>query len=202
MNIQRINAYDDPRFRKNILLQHGAFLIDGSTPSEFEIIGPDTAVIRCQREDALDALIDEFRFYAEHITRFVDESGRIFRKFPAVRLFWTEMDSIQPSQFYADEEKLEAVRSFIKTPEDVVIPLIEHEGRYVSLDGHTRLYAAREMGFTQVRGFLTQADPYILKFVGEAQRRGIYSVRDIALLSHAEYCVKWHKFCDDFFAEH
>ena len=37
MEIQRINSYDDARFAKNVLYQHGGFLID-SKPCEVEIV--------------------------------------------------------------------------------------------------------------------------------------------------------------------
>ena len=115
MDVTRIDAYDDQRFSQKALLQHGAFLMD-DIPAEVVITGSDTAVVRCPVPDAHDALIDEFRFYAEHITRFTDEAGLLLRAFPPVERFSVALDDIQPSQFYADEDKLRAVRGFIKGP--------------------------------------------------------------------------------------
>lgn len=42
MDIQRVNGYDDPRFRREVLAQHGAFLADGQ-PWEVLIVGRDAA---------------------------------------------------------------------------------------------------------------------------------------------------------------
>ena len=199
MNVTRLDTYDDQRFSQKSLLQHGAFLVD-DTPCEIIITGSDTAVVRCPVPDAIDALIDEFRFYAEHITHFTDEAGSLLCAFPPVERFSVALADIQPSQFYADEDKLRAVRSFIASPEDVVIPLTPYQGRYASLDGHTRMVAARELGFTHVTGFLTQADAWIFRFAEEAVRRSVISPADITILPHDEYCIKWHRFCDEFFS--
>lgn len=38
MAVQRINRYDDPRFRREVLVQHGAFLAEGR-PWEIQITG-------------------------------------------------------------------------------------------------------------------------------------------------------------------
>lgn len=105
MDIQRVNGYDDPRFRREVLAQHGAFLADGQ-------------------------------------------------------------------------------------PWEVL----------VSLDGHTRLYAALERGFCRVLGFETQPGDYMSGFVEEARRRGVRRVRDMKKLPHRDYSIQWDSFCDDFFA--
>lgn len=197
MEIQRIDAYDDPRFPQTALFQHGAFLVDGE-PVWIEIVSESAAVVhgQCRAQ-----LLDEFRFYAEHITTFFDEQGALAAQFPKVKLFGVELSRIQPSQFYVDEEKLRAVQTFIHAGRDVIVPLTEYEGRYVSLDGHTRLYAALRLGAKTVRGFLTQADEVLFDFAREAQRRGVHTPMDLQPLTHEEYCVKWHAFCDVFLAE-
>ena len=69
MDIQRINTYTDPRFSRRVLNQHGCFLVDG-TPCEIEIISDSEAVIHGGSTGIFPALIEEFCFYAPHITRF------------------------------------------------------------------------------------------------------------------------------------
>jgi len=205
MNIERINDYSDTRFRKTVLLQHGAFLADG-IPCEFEITDRNSAKMLYRFGDNIDAaaeLIDEFRFYAGHINRFFDGEGRLIKEFPPAKIFSVPIDEIQPSQFFVDEDKLSAVSSFVKGKDDIVIPLF-YDGnikKYVSLDGHTRLVFALERGYTAVNGFLDDPGDYIDGFVDMAQKRGIFGVRDIKKLPHSEYEVKWNKFCEDFFAD-
>lgn len=202
MEICRIDGYDDPRFSKKALLQHGAFLIDGRLPCEIEITGPDSAVVRCPEGMAADALIETFRFYAEHITAFYAPDGRLLRAWEPKRRFQVRLDEIQPSQFYVDEDKLRAVASFVKSGRDVIIPLTPEEegGRYVSLDGHTRLYLAWLLGLETVTGFEAEADGCIQGFVREAKRRGVLQVRHMEKVPHAVYEEKWNRFCDRFFA--
>lgn len=199
MTITRINAYGDPRFSPEALRQHGCFLVDGH-PCEVRIIAKDTAIITGCPAQRISALIGAFRFNAPHITRFTDAAGRTLTELPPLRAFPIRLSDIQPSQFFVDEEKLAAVRSFIHAPEDVVIPVIVHEGRYISLDGHTRLFLAAQQGWQSVLAVYDTADDVLLAFAREAARRGVHTPADMTLLAHAEYEVQWNQFCDDFMA--
>ena len=200
MNIKRISSYSDPRFTQEVLNQHGCFLVDGE-PYEVEIISDSEAVIRGRDESIFPAVIDEFRFYTPHITRFYDENQRIIQEFPPVTLLTIPLGAIQPSQFYVDEDKIAAIRSFIHSEEDIIIQVLRHGGRYISLDGHTRLYYAVMMGWQQVRAVEETSDDYIYGFAEEAVKRNIRTPYDLKLVSHPEYEEKWYKFCDDYFAE-
>lgn len=198
IEITRINTYQDDRFSEKVLRQHGAFLVNGK-PYEVEIISSTEAVIR-GAEQYRKAVIEEFRFYAEHICKFYDGQGNCLAEYAPVRLFDVSLAKIQPSQFFVDREKKVAVSTFIHCPADIVIPLIEKDGRFISLDGHTRLSVAADKGFTAVKGFLAESDDWVYAFVAEANRRGIHSVFDMTELSHQAYEIQWNQFCDQFFA--
>lgn len=201
MDVTRINTYQDDRFSQEALDQHGCYLADGM-PCEVCIISQDTATITGADEAAMPEVIDAFRFNAPHITRFLDGAGRVVQEFPANPPFPVQLCDLQPSQFFVDEEKLAAVRRFIHRPEDIIIQVLSHDGRYISLDGHTRLYLAVQNGWESVRAVAETSDAYIHGFVAEAQRRGIHTPADMALIPHADYVEKWHRFCDDFFSSH
>ena len=109
MDIQRIDNYTDTRFSKNVLEPHGAYLIDGD-PYEIEITGSSEATVRGKDPAAYAELIEEFRFHAPHITRFFDEAGSLLAEYPVPEIIEVEIDRIQPSQFFVDEEKLAAIR--------------------------------------------------------------------------------------------
>lgn len=200
MEIKRINSYTDSRFSQNVLRQHGAFLLDG-TPYEVEIISDFEGVLRGENPEAFPELIEEFRFYAPHITLFYDAKGKILMEFPKARVFSLSLEDIQPSQFYVDEDKIAAIRTFIHKPEDIILQVLPHNGRYISLDGHTRLYYAVMQGWASVSGVLADSEDYIYKFAAEANRRGIFSPRDMALVPHGEYREKWDGFCEAFFSQ-
>lgn len=199
VKIQRINAYDDVRFSERVLKQHGAFVINDELLCEVEIIGTCEAIVHGAVEEFYNEIMDEFRFYAEHICKFYNEKDELIKAFKPMDLFQVRMEDIQPSQFFADEDKIEAVKSFIREPDDIIIPLIKEGERYISLDGHTRLATAVELGIECVLGFLTESNEYVLAFAKEAKKRGVNTPYDLKRVSHDEYEVVWNQFCDEFF---
>lgn len=250
MEIKRIDTYRDGRFSQRVLCQHGCFLVDGM-PCEVEIISDSEAVIRGACPEAYEQIIENFRFYTPHITGFYDEKGVVVREYPPVQLLKVNLNQIQPSQFYVDEDKVRAVSSFIHKADDIIIQVLPCgdmsqkgasqegdsqegnpregslsggapfqgktspampgagspsrdnplQGRYISLDGHTRLYYAVMQGWKHVRAVAETSDDWVYRFVEEAKRRGVYTPADLALLSHREYEEKWNRFCDRFFGE-
>lgn len=199
-NIERINHYDDDRFSKNVLYQHGAFLANGK-PYEVEVTDRQSAVIRGEDARLYPEIIDTFRFYAGHIRRFTDKDGKLVEEFPPVDVFNVRLEQIQPSQFYVDEDKLAAVKTFIHAPDDIVIPVLRDGEGYISMDGHTRLAAAIDAGYEEVCAFIDEDSEYIHGFVDEARKRGVYSPYDLKRVTHGEYEVLWNKFCDEYFAQ-
>ncbi len=200
-NIQRINTYADDRFDLDILRQHGAFLVDDKYKCSFRIIDKDSAIVYFDREIDVYELIDEFRFYAEHIINFYDENMKLIKAFPPIEIFYVNIKDIQPSQFFVDMDKVNAIATFIESEEDIYIPLAKIEDGFVSVDGHSRIYYAATKGYRRVKAFITEPGDYLKGFVEEARKRKIYSPYDLELIPHEEYNIKWHKFCDDFFKD-
>lgn len=198
MVIKRINDYDNPCFSSKVLWQHGGYLID-EKPYEVEIIQPNVAVVRGADSEKYCALIEEFSFHAPHINKFINADGNIISEFDKPILLTLNIDDIQPSQFYIDEMKLSAVKTFIHEPDDVVIQVTPNDDRYISLDGHTRLFLAAQKGYKAIHAVISEPDDCILTFVAEAKRRGVYSPKDLLLLPHDEYEVKWNRYCDSVF---
>lgn len=197
MKIQRIDTYSDTRFSQKVLYQHGCFLIDNS-PYEIEIISDFEAIIRGNDERLYIPLIEEFRFYTPHITKFYNIRGKLIKKYPLPQILNIPIEQIQPSQFYVDQDKITAIRNFIHTPYDIIIQVMPYKDRYISLDGHTRLYYAVLNNWNIIRAIIDTTDETALQFAQEAQSRNIYSPKDIMLVSHREYQEKWNHFCDDY----
>lgn len=198
--IQRIDSYDDRRFSQAALWQHGAFVVGGESLYEVEIIARDAAVIRGDPVH-YGAVMAEFRFYAEHISTFYDVDGHIVAQFAPVACFPVALADIQPSQFVVSAAKMDAIGRFIHAPEDVAIPLLARGGRYISLDGHTRLAVAVDRGYARVQGFLAHSDKHICHFADEAARRGVLSPYELTRVGHAEYIRIWYGYCDEYFAK-
>lgn len=199
MNIIRINNYRDTRFSQSVMNQHGCFLADGE-PYEVEIVSEYEAEIRGREAAAFPEIIEEFRFYTPHISVFYDKDRNLVKQFPPAKLLTLQLSEIQPSQFYVDEEKVAAVGTFLTSGDDIIIQVMKHKDRYISLDGHTRLFYAVMMGWRRVRAVEESSGDYIFGFVEEALSRNIYTPYDLQLIPHDEYEIKWNRFCDDFFA--
>lgn len=198
MEIKRIDNYTDNRFSRTALLQHGAYLVDGE-PYELEITAHDRAVIRGKDPSVYPALIEEFRFHAPQVSLFYDEEGGLLAEYPRAELVTVALRDIQPSQFYVDEDKLEAVGSFIRSADDVIIQVVPRENGFISLDGHTRAYLAVQRGWKAAKAVVSETDDWVWAFVNEARKRGVLSPADMKLVSHAEYKVLWDDFCDEVF---
>ncbi len=199
MNIKRINTYDDKRFSQKVLNQHGCFLVE-EEPYEIEIISDFEAIVRGTDSAVYPAVIEEFLFFTPHITIFYNEKREIVKQYPKAELFELSLDAIQPSQFYVDRDKIAAISTFITKGEDIIVQVANYQDRYISLDGHTRLYYAVLQGFKTVRAVLAETDDCIFDFVEEAQKRGIVTPKDLILVSHKEYKEKWNKYCDEYFS--
>ena len=199
--IQRINTYDDDRFDKDILRQHGAFIVDGKYRCSFRIINKDTAIVFFDKEIDVFKLIDEFRIFSEHIVNFYDKNMELIISFPPKEIFYINIKDIQPSQFFVDINKVKAIEYFIESEDDICIPIAKINNCFISVDGHTRLYYAVKKGYSRVRAYFTEGGGYTEAFVKEAKNRKVYSPYDLKILSHEEYKIKWHEFCDDFFRD-
>ncbi len=206
MEIKRVNGYSDPRFSREVLCQHGAFLVDG-VPWSFHIVSDCAAVVSAPAasQEALREVVEVFRYYSGHVTEFYDGAGSSLLRLPPVERWEVEILQLQPSQFSVDREKCAAVGEFIHRAADLIIPVADLEdGALAVLDGHTRLYTAWQRGIhTAMVYYCAQEDEErtdTAAFVQEAWRRGIFHIWDMAAYSPAEQAEKWIGWCNAYFA--
>lgn len=196
MKIERVNSYEDDRFKKIVLLQHGAFIINDEYKCSFEIINKFEAVVEYDKEISnLDEIIEEFRYYAPQISIFKTNDGLLIKSFPKCDLIKIVLKDIQPTQFYISNHKIEAIYSFIRNPEDIIIQVGIYNNKYISLDGHTRLFYAISKGFSYVYGCKVELENQMIPFIDECKKRNVYTPYDIKMIDKSEYEEKWIKFC-------
>ncbi len=199
--IERIDSYNDKRFSQKILSEHGAFIVNDNDKKllyEVEIISANEAIITGDDSKYFNKVIDLFRFYSENISTFFDRYGNVIKSFPKLQIFDINIKDIQPSQFYVDETKLNEISNFIKQEEDIIVPVVKYKNRYISLDGHTRLFYAVLHGFTRVKAYIPKVIDFdYMFFVNEARERNINNIKDMKKLSHSEFDLLWNKFCDE-----
>jgi len=164
----------------------------------FEIHGQE-AILFTNTNQYISEAIEEFLFYSGFILSIKDEKGCVLATRTQNQPYLLEISKIQPSQFYINEKKLESCKKWIKSPEDIFIPIVIKDTNIISLDGHTRLRAAIDLGYTSVFVYPDEYDETIFYFVDEAIRRQIYSVSDMELVNDEEYKLKWNQYCDDLF---
>lgn len=201
MMAKRIDDYKNLDINQRICNQHGIFRMNDNTLATVEIISQDSAVVDIENNECLNELIEEFRFYAEHITRFYNTKLELLKEFTSKKLIEIDIFELQPSQFFVNEDKVNAVSSFVNSSKDIVIPIIKKDEMIIALDGHTRLYAAYIKGIKTVFIFNAETDQYIYDFVEEAHRRNIKNVSDLKRLSHDEYEKEWYNYCDNYFKD-
>lgn len=198
MEIKRVTEYNNPSFSQIILNQRGAFLID-EEPYEIEIISSDSALVRGKNRENFKKLIEYFRYYSPHILNFFDENDKKIISFEKKRVLNLEVDKIQPSQFYIDEDKVNALKSFIKNSNDIIIQVIQSDEGYICVDGHTRLFIAFLKNFKTVHAIETEFDDDTNYFVSQAKKRNIFTIKDLKLVSHNDYKNLWIDFCNSYF---
>ena len=200
MEIIRANARDRDIFTEDELAFGGCcFCTEDRVHRFFFEINGREAVLHSGAA-FVDAAIDEFLFYSGFITTIRDGNGNVLRERKLSEPYLCGIMKIRPSQFYISEDKLAACKKWIKSREDVYIPVLIRNGETIAQDGHTRLRAALDSGFEAVYVYEEEYDPAIMHFVDEAGKRGIKSVADMEILSEEEYKLKWHKYCKDYFA--
>ena len=200
MKIIRADFNDTDVFDKHEL-DFGAccfFTEDKNCKYFFEIKGHE-ATLFTNTNQHINQAIEEFLFYSSFVTTIKDKDGDVLLTQPSKKLYLLEISKIQPSQFYINEKKLESCKKWIKCPDDILIPIVLRDNKIISLDGHTRLRAALDLGYTSILVYPDEYDDSIFHFVDEAIRRQIHSVSDMELVSAAEYKQKWNNFCDDLF---
>lgn len=199
MKIKRVDEYQDQRFPPETLKEHGCFVIDDRHTCAFKIINENSARVIANGDFNLAPVIDDFRFYTEHITNFYDEDSKLIKSFEPLKTFKLDIKAIQPSQFLVSEEKLQAIKTFVFESKDLYIPVALIDGQYISCDGHTRLSYAADLGIERVNAFLSDPGDYLKEFAEEAKKRGVHTPSDLKKVSKAAYETGWHQFCDDFF---
>lgn len=198
MKIKRIDNYTNELFSQIVLNQRGAFLVNDE-PYEVEIISNDSAIVRGKNSNFFEKIIEEFRYYSPHITNFFDEENKKICSFEKENILKFKINTIQPSQFYVDKDKVNALENFIKKSEDIVIQVVNYNDEYVCVDGHTRLFMAMLKNFKNVYAIETDFDKDTAYFVSQAKNRNIFTIKDLKLVSHSDYKKLWIDFCDSYF---
>lgn len=168
---------------------------------DFEIINRHQAILHTEAMSCPELVIDEFLFYSGFISHIETVDGRIIYHQPKKKIISLEISKIQPSQLYINEKKLDRLLTWIKSPEEIIIPVIRRGTQWVSVDGHTRLKAAQLLGFKQIYVDADEFEPYIDDFIQFCQQDKKLTIYDLPVISNEDYQIQWCLFCNQYFQQ-
>jgi len=125
------------------------------------------------------------------------------RKLSGPIIFWVPLSSLQPSQLYINQEKLDVLQAAIDFSDPVNVPSIpakDLDHRWVMTDGHTRAFAAYLAGNTTIPVYLDEDELDWAAYricVRWCQESGIFSIADLAdkVIAPGQYKVLWLDRC-------
>ncbi|MGF7059514.1 hypothetical protein [Brassicibacter mesophilus] len=153
-------------------------------------------------DETIIAFVDEILYWNPFLKTISCTYGEIYNDNP-VKVKKISIESIRPSQLSISEEKLSNVSSWLKSEDQVVIPVINSNDKYVATDGHTRLVQAVINGYKEVYIYMdNDANPDTYNsFINWCEAENIMKVSDLTsrILSDEEHKVKWVGRCEDYF---
>ena len=151
MKIIRAEHTDTDLFSQHEL-DYGAccFFTEDKAYRYYFQINEREATIFANTDSYMSQAIDAFLYYSSFIVSVKDQNGQVLCTKTPHEPYLQSISSIQPSQFYVNQSKLECCKKWIKSNEDIYIPIVIKDGMSISLDGHTRLRAAMDLYYSSV----------------------------------------------------
>ena len=117
-------------------------------------------------------------------------------------IFLFELLKIQPSQLYISKRKLRKVKKKIKRNDNKIepVPIKKIGVDFVCTDGHTRTFAAYQMGLNKIpfEWEDEELDWEMYKIcINWCKERGIFTIKDLEnrVVNHSKYKKLWYKRC-------
>lgn len=202
MKIRRAKASEAAHFSEVTLKRQLGYVIETEPPLyvSFHIQNVQEAIITPRITEHLDDLMATFRFHNGFVHTFYDAWGHLLGSFDPVELIKVHPASLKVTQWFVSQDKFKDIKTWVHTPEDVIVPVFKHEHHFVALDGHTRLKVALSKGFDTVTVYEETGNALSRAFYHEAVRRQVHSVTDCEIVDSRRYALEWDAVCDRFIA--
>ncbi|MCR5646915.1 MAG: hypothetical protein K6F81_01375 [Acholeplasmatales bacterium] len=184
-----IRDYESPVYTtKNRLLGQCFTVIENKIKYHFEFdIRGFEAYIKYDRITLVDTVIEEFRKYFGYINIFYNEDRTYYRAFDDTYTFKLPIKIIQPSKFFINKERLDAVSKYLEDKE-VYIPVAIIDDEYVAISGHTKIYAKVLEDAKMVNVYMADYIPDNLDdLVYMAKENNILKISQMEILTDEEY---------------
>ena len=163
---------------------------------EFKIIN-DEAIIKYSDLKYIEDATRFFNANNKYIYKYSTLDNSFNQEFDKVFTFKLPISSIQPSEFFIDEDRLLEIEDNLDE-DRIIIPVAIINDEYVSLDGHHRLAAMQNNYHKLVSVYMDDYKPEVLDFIYIAKEQNIRSIKQMPHLSHEEYKNIWEGFLKDY----
>ena len=201
MNIRRANQSDKKHFDERVFNQQLAYVIEESSKRSyvsFKIFDMQKAIISPYHERYFKALVNKFLFHQGFVYQIYDTSMNLLYEKDKVTLIKVHPNECKLTQWVVSSTKLNRIKPWITSPNEVILPYFKYKKHKVILDGHSRLKVAYDMNLPYIYLYEEIGDDLSKAFFVSALKRGVKHIKDVAILSDAKYQVLWHQECDRF----
>ncbi len=161
-------------------------IADKTYEYEFKII-KNTAIIKTTNLTYIEAVVEEFRKTNKYINIFKTMDGNFYKEYDPIPTFKLPINIIQISKFFLNQTKIANLEKYFN-PEECYLPVQIIDDEYVLLDGHHRLYTAKENYFKMVNVYLDEiTNDAIYDMVYVAKEKNLKNINDAIILADEEY---------------
>lgn len=153
---------------------------------EFTIIN-NTATIKTTNLEYIEEVVEEFRKTNKYINIFKTLDGNFYKEYEQVPTFKLPINIIQISKPFLNQTKITNFEKYFN-PDECYLPVQIIDDEYVLLDGHHRLYTAKENYLKMVNVYLAEiTNDAIYDMVYVAKERNLKNINDAVILSDEEF---------------
>lgn len=152
---------------------------------EFEV-NKNQALVKYDSILFIKDAINEFRKYNKNVIQFYNSDRSFYLGFDEIHTFKLPIDILQPSKFFIDQDKYNAIEKHLKN-EEFVVPVCIIDDEYVLLDGHTRARYLIDNYIKMIDVYMDTPSIDTQNYVYIAKENNLFKVKNMEILPHEEY---------------
>lgn len=180
--------YESSYYMKdNLELGNCITVIDKDTKFYYEFeVQEDKALVKYNSILHIKDAINEFRKTNMQVSIFYNQDRSFYMAFDKVQTFKLPISILQPSKFFIDKNKLEAIEKHLAN-ERIYVPVEILDDEYVLLDGHARCRYLLLNDVKMIDVYIGKMTEEIKEYVYIAKENNLFKIKDMEILSHEDY---------------
>lgn len=153
---------------------------------EFEVNKNQAKIIIADKMSIILDVINEFRKNDSFINIFYNEDRTFYKAFDEKFTFKLPINIIQPSKFFVNKERLNAISSYLMDKE-IYLPVTIINDEYVLVDGHARLLAKYLEDQKMINVYVVDSNLVLDNLVYIAKEHNIVNIKAVKPIGDNEY---------------